>query len=349
MQKLRYDRRFCESNQPEKRKETKGMICMAENDDRQRPSQGQNQVHFNFAQLDPDIAGDVKVKGDGSDGGGFHVGGLLGEGIDLDDDSVASWMWPVMLILIWMLIYEIESVFFDTDMLGLAKLPVAMGAASQVSLMKGLTAWTAQMMVTHKFIGAILFILNRIFVLVVIVVASICTGFFHMSFGKILGNAILLLLCCFAGFLMHYPLGEMVRQWLILSTFAVGTVWFVTTVISIFFQGAKNHNLWFYVISHSTYPIVGASIGLYGLVMFTAVLCFKNSSQNKWLLVFGIGLLLLGLLLAFGCISHVHNLPGGSSSNIGAGIKLGIFMHLMAILLGTIRGVRDRTMYNYGY
>ena len=321
------------------------MIGMAENEDPRKDPQ----VKLNFAQLDPDISGDVQSKDSGGGIGGFHPGGILGEQIDLNDDSLAAWMWPVMLILIWMLIYEIESVFFDTDMLGLAKLPVAMGSASQVSIMKGLTAWTAQMMMAHKFIGTILFILNRIFVLLVIVLASICTGFFHMSFGKVLLNAILLLICSFAAFMMHYPLGKLIRQWLLLSTFSVGIVWFITTALSMFVQGTKNHNMWLYVVSHSTYPVVGASIGLYGLVIFMAVLCFKNASQNKWLLIFGIALVLLTLFLAFGVFVAMHRLPGGAGSNIGAGIKLGLFMHWMAILLGVIRGIRDRTMINYGY
>lgn len=294
---------------------------------------------MNFATMDDDA--DVSVKSSGRTAGlsGRHFS-FGHDNVDLDDDTVSSWMLPIGLILLWLVILLVEMVFFDTDANGLRRLPVAMGAASQISILKPMTAWVAKIMMAHKFLGALMFIFDRILLLLVLAISSICSGFMHATMMHWLGNSILLLICSGVAFLMHYPLGRLLKKWLIASGLGIGVPWIIMEFASFIAQGSHNHNSFLWIWDHATEPIVGASVGLYALVGFLIVTSIKNIRTSKWAPLVTIGLIVLALALL---VSRWMSLGGvDKGTMLGATLLMTVIMHFSGFIIGLIQGVHDR-------
>lgn len=297
---------------------------------------------MSFATLDAgdDVDVDRKIE---TGGGGHHFGHFDSD--LLDDDTMGSLMWPICLILIWLVVYQLEIVLTDTDAVGLRHWPVVMGNISSIGILKPMTAWVAKIMLAHRFFGALLFIFNRILVFIAMIICSITAGFIHTSLGHLLGNAIILLIVSGAVLAVGYPLGRFMKNWLILSATGIGFTWLICDLISFFFQHTKDTTSWFYVLVHSTTPIVGASVGVFGLLGLSIVLMAKSVNDSRVAQILLIVLIIMSavlLFLRFGTLSGLHYW-----TNTGAAIKLGTIMHFVGFGLGLIRGIHDRTFSGY--
>ena len=297
--------------------------------------------HLNFARLDdedrdydaPSVSDQVR-----------GVGGGRILDWNVNDDTIMSWQWPIGLALVWLLVLLIEMVFFDTDAKGLAKLPVVLGQPGSLSILKPMTMWVAKIAAAHRFLGALLFIFDRLLIFVAMAICSICAGFMHASLGHWFGNVILLMIVSFCAWLVHYPLSKLVKNWLILSATGIGFTWLVVEFMSFFVQGHHNTLSWLYEIGHSTEPIVGASVGLYGLVSFMLVICLKQIRQARWVPLLAIFLAVVSLALLYMRFSTLHGLQ--VYTNVGAALKLAVVMHFIGYLIGIFRGLHDRTVIN---
>lgn len=305
---------------------------MAENNAPQTP-------HLNFARLDDeDRDYDApSVSDEGRGGGGGHIFDW-----DVDDDTIMSWQWPVGLALLWLLVLLIEMVFFDTDAKGLAKLPVVLGQPSSLAILKPMTMWVAKIAAVHRFIGALLFIIDRLLVFIAMAICSICAGFMHASLGHWFGNVILLMILSGCAWFVHYPLSRLVKNWLILSGMGIGFTWLVVEFMSFFVQGHHDTMSWLYEVGHSSEPIVGASVGLYGLVAFMLVICLKQIREARWVPLLAIFLVVVSLALLYMRFSTLHDIQAWT--NVGAALKLAVIMHFVGYLIGIFRGFHDRTM-----
>lgn len=297
--------------------------------------------HLNFARLD-DEDRDYDAPSVSDQGRGAGGGRILDWNVD--DDAIMSWQWPIGLALVWLLVLLIEMVFFDTDAKGLAKLPVVLGQPGSLSILKPMTMGVAKIAAAHRFLGALLFIFDRLLIFVAMAICSICAGFMHASFGHWLGNVILLMILSFCAWLVHYPLSKLVRNWLILSATGIGFTWLVVEFMSFFVQGHHNTLSWLYEIGHSTEPIVGASVGLYGLVSFMLVICLKQIREARWVPLLAIFLVVVSLALLYMRFSTLHGLQ--VYTNVGAALKLAVVMHFIGYLIGIFRGLHDQTVIN---
>lgn len=301
------------------------------------------QPSLSFATLD-DVK-DVDVKSGSSNHGGgslFNKGDI---GSFLDDDTAAGLMWPICLILVWMVVYMLEVVISDNTAVGLRHWPVVIGNVSSLAVLKPMTAWVAKIMLAHRFLGAILFVFNRILVFVAMIISSICAGFIHMSLGHVFGNGIILLIVSGAGLAIMYPIGRLMKNWLILSATGIGFTWLIIDLLSFFMQGTSNHTGWLYEVCYSITPIVGASVGVYGLVGMMIVLLIKSvrDSRVAQLLLIVMVIIAISLLYSrFVSLNGVH-----VWTNTGAALKLSVWMHFVGFILGIIRGIQDRTMLGY--
>ena len=295
--------------------------------------------HLNFARLD-DEDRDYDAPSVSDQGRGVGGGRILDWNVD--DDTIMSWQWPIGLALVWLLILLIEMVFFDTDAKGLAKLPVVLGQPGSLSILKPMTMGVAKIAAAHLFLGALLFIFDRLLIFVAMAISSICAGFMHASLGHWFGNVILLIILSLCAWLVHYPLSKLVKNWLILSATGIGFTWLVVEFMSFFVQGHHNTLSWLYEIGHSTEPIVGASVGLYGLVSFMLVICLKQIRQARWVPLLAIFLAVVSLALLYMRFSTLHGLQ--VYTNVGAALKLAVVMHFIGYLIGIFRGLHDRTM-----
>lgn len=297
--------------------------------------------HLNFARLD-DEDRDYDAPSVSDQGRGVGGGRILDWNVD--DDTIMSWQWPVGLALVWLLVLLIEMVFFDTDAKGLAKLPVVLGQPGSLSILKPMTMGVAKIAAAHRFLGALLFIFDRLLIFVAMAICSICAGFMHASFGHLFGNVILLIILSLCAWLVHYPLSKLVKNWLILSATGIGFTWLVVEFMSFFVQGHHDTLSWLYEIGHSTEPIVGASVGLYGLVSFMLVICLKQIRQARWVPLLAIFLAVVSLALLYMRFSTLYGLQ--VYTNVGAALKLAVVMHFIGYLIGIFRGLHDRTVIN---
>lgn len=297
--------------------------------------------HLNFARLD-DEDRDYDAPSVSDQGRGVGGGRILDWNVD--DDTIMSWQWPIGLALVWLLVLLIEMVFFDTDAKGLSKLPVVLGQPGSLSILKPMTMGVAKIAAAHRFLGALLFIFDRLLIFVAMAICSICAGFMHASLGHWFGNVILLMILSLCAWLVHYPLSKLVRNWLILSATGIGFTWLVVEFMSFFVQGQHNTLSWLYEIGHSTEPIVGASVGLYGLVSFMLVICLKQIRQARWVPLLAIFLAVVSLALLYMRFSTLHGLQ--VYTNVGAALKLAVVMHFIGYLIGIFRGLHDRTVIN---
>lgn len=297
--------------------------------------------HLNFARLD-DEDRDYDAPSVSDQGRGVGGGRILDWNVD--DDTIMSWQWPIGLALVWLLILLIEMVFFDTDAKGLAKLPVVLGQPGSLSILKPMTMGVAKIAAAHRFLGALLFIFDRLLIFVAMAICSICAGFMHASLGHWFGNVILLIILSLCAWLVHYPLSKLVKNWLILSATGIGFTWLVVEFMSFFVQGHHNTLSWLYEIGHSTEPIVGASVGLYGLVSFMLVICLKQIRQARWVPLLAIFLAVVSLALLYMRFSTLYGLQ--VYTNVGAALKLAVVMHFIGYLIGIFRGLHDRTVIN---
>ena len=297
--------------------------------------------HLNFARLD-DEDRDYDAPSVSDQGRGVGGGRILDWNVD--DDTIMSWQWPIGLALVWLLILLIEMVFFDTDAKGLSKLPVVLGQPGSLSILKPMTMGVAKIAAAHRFLGALLFIFDRLLIFVAMAISSICAGFMHASLGHWFGNVILLIILSLCAWLVHYPLSKLVKNWLILSATGIGFTWLVVEFMSFFVQGHHNTLSWLYEIGHSTEPIVGASVGLYGLVSFMLVICLKQIRQARWVPLLAIFLAVVSLALLYMRFSTLHGLQ--VYTNVGAALKLAVVMHFIGYLIGIFRGLHDRTVIN---
>lgn len=297
--------------------------------------------HLNFARLD-DEDRDYDAPSVSDQGRGVGGGRILDWNVD--DDTIISWQWPIGLALVWFLVLLIEMVFFDTDAKGLAKLPVVLGQPGSLSILKPMTMGVAKIAAAHRFLGALLFIFDRLLIFVAMAICSICAGFMHASLGHWFGNVILLIILSLCAWLVHYPLSKLIRNWLILSATGIGFTWLVVEFMSFFVQGHHNTLSWLYEIGHSTEPIVGASVGLYGLVSFMLVICLKQIRQARWVSLLAIFLVVVSLALLYMRFSTLHGLQ--VYTNVGAALKLAVVMHFIGYLIGIFRGLHDQTVIN---
>lgn len=297
--------------------------------------------HLNFARLD-DEDRDYDAPSVSDQGCGVGGGRILDWNVD--DDTIMSWQWPIGLALVWLLVLLIEMVFFDTDAKGLAKLPVVLGQPGSLSILKPMTMGVAKIAAAHRFLGALLFIFDRLLIFVAMAICSICAGFMHASLGHWFGNVILLIILSLCAWLVHYPLSKLVKNWLILSATGIGFTWLVVEFMSFFVQGHHNTLSWLYEIGHSTEPIVGASVGLYGLVSFMLVICLKQIRQARWVPLLAIFLVVVSLALLYMRFSTLHGLQ--VYTNVGAALKLAVVMHFIGYLIGIFRGLHDQTVIN---
>lgn len=299
--------------------------------------------NLHFAQLgsDEDRDYDLAKSGHVSGGGGSHLG--LGDGLDLNDDTINAWLWPVGLALVWLVILLVEMVFFDTDAKGLAKLPVVMGQVSSIGIMKPITAFVAHIAAMSRFLGALLYILDRLVLFVVMAISAICAGFMHISMSHWFANVIVLLVVSGVAYMLEYPLGKLVKSWLFLSAMGIGFTWIVIEFISLFMQHSSKTMTWLYQVSHSTEPIVGASVGIYGILAMVLVICLKHIRDNMINSLFFIILLVMSIALLYMQFTNLH--VGQPFTNYGAGLRLGVWMHFVGYLLGIFRGAHDREAY----
>lgn len=85
-------------------------------------------------------------------------------------------------------------------------------------------------------------------------------------------------------------------------------------------------------MSSSTTPIVGASVGIYGLLAFTLVQALKRSFHSVWYLL--IVLVLFSISLALLYQRYVDGFITGTYNSIQAALLLGALMHFTGFAIG---------------
>lgn len=292
---------------------------------------------FDFPTLDDnkDVDADVGTNG---------KLGKLSSPFDGLGDNESSWIMPIGLIGVWILVFISELIFTGVSAKGLSHWPVVMGETSHIAIIKPVAAWIAQFAASHGAIGLILGFILKIVSVLVMAICAVVTSFVHASWGHLFGN--ILVFCILCGILVYLqvPLRTAVRQWFELSIMGIGFTWLIIEVISFVAQFFAKQQSWLYAVSHSVTPIVGASVGIYGLLGFTLFQTLRQLRQSRWVPLVLFGVLFLVIVLLYARWISLSDVRFATST--GSALVLGVLMHYVGFGIGCLHGLRARLFRN---
>ena len=288
---------------------------------------------FDFPTLDDNKDVDADV------GSNRNLGKLAGP-FDNLGDSASSWIMPVGLIGIWIIVFLFELIFTGVSAKGLSHWPVVMGETSHIAIIKPVAAWISQFAASHGAIGFLLGIILKLASVVVMAFCAVVTGFVHASWGHLFGNILVFCILCAILFYLQVPLKMAVREWFILNLTGIGFTWLIVEVVSFVAQFVAKQQTWLYAVSHSITPIVGASVGVYGLLGFTLFQTLRHLRQSRWVQLVLIGVLFLVIALLYARWTSLTDIKFATST--GSALLLGVIMHYVGFGIGCLHGLRTR-------
>jgi membrane associated rhomboid family serine protease len=266
--------------------------------------------------------------------------GNLSSPFDSLGDSAGSWLMPLALVGIWVLVFVIELIFTGVSAKGLSHWPVVMGETSHIAIIKPVSAWIAQFATSHGAIGLLLGFILKIASVVVMAICVLFAGFIHASWGHLFGNILVFLILCGILFFLQVPLRKAVREWFVLNLMGIGFTWLIVEVVSFVAQFLAKQETWLYAVSHSITPIVGASVGIYGLLGFTLFQTLRHLRQSRWVQLVLIVILFLVVALLYARWTSLSDVKFATST--GAALLLGVIMHYVGFGIGCLHGLRTR-------
>lgn len=284
----------------------------------------------------PTLNDDKDVNAD-TGGTGRTFGNLKNPFDDLND-SAGSWLMPLALVGIWLIVFIVELLTTGVSAKGLSHWPVVMGFTSHISIIKPVAAWVTNIAASHGAIGLLLGIILKIVSVAVMAVCVVVTSFLHASWGHLFGNIFIFIILCGVLFYLQVPLRKAVREWFVLSAMSIGFTWLVIEVVSFLLGFVLNHDSWIYVVTHSNTPIVGASVGIYGLLGFTLLQTLRHLRQSRWVQLLLIGMLFLVITLLYARWASLMDVK--LITTTGSALLLGVIMHFVGFGIGCLHGLR---------
>lgn len=190
-------------------------------------------------------------------------------------------------------------------------------------------------------LGILWVVLKPVAVLLSVGISSLLAFFFHASFPHAFTNMILYVGCVGLCIWFNLKVKVLFKQFISLSFFGIMLPW-----ISVYFLGfilSKIHitKNWMVAVSNSKIPIVGASVGLFGLLGLFLIITVMNLGKSRWnsLILIVLGTVTFALLG-----QQVLNYMNLSStiSSMGSTTVLVIVMHFTGYILGLIYGFTHR-------
>lgn len=290
---------------------------------------------FEFATL-----GDTKDV-DAKSSSGKHGGGMRSPFSGLEASS--SVLWPLVLVGIWLLVLIIEAIFTGFSAKGLGHWPVVMGDPSQISIMAPFTAWISHATAGKGLLTIFSFLLVKIASLIIMAVSVVCSAFMHANFLHFFGNVLVFAILTAALMFLGTDAATVVKEWFRIHCTSVGLVWLIVFVFSIILThlpivGAKLTFLT--VLSTSTTPVVGASIGIFGLLGYALMVNARSLRTSAWYQLLFIALIVLAIALLYSRFSDLLSVDW--STSFGTTTVMAVAMHYFGFVFGCVRGIRVR-------
>ena len=190
-------------------------------------------------------------------------------------------------------------------------------------------------------LGFLWLLLRPISILISIIVSSFMAFFFHASFAHVFGNVFVYSICVMLCLWFNLKVNVFFKQLISFSFFGIAIPW-----LSIYFIGfilSKIHitKNWLVVVSNSNIPIVGASVGLFGLLGLFEIITFMNLGKSRWNSLILIFLCVLTFALLGQQVLNYMDLSTHITSKSATSILV-VGMHFVGYILGLIYGFTNR-------
>lgn len=214
---------------------------------------------------------------------------------------LTGWYWPVGLIGLWLILFVFEKLVFHGQPLNqstLTRLPVLVGHMSisggtwGAAFLAHLYAWCS----SHAILGVLGKFLWILLLLVFSIFSALGSLLWHLSFGSLLSDGVLLILLMVAGRLIHWQYKDLLNRWVAFGLL-VYIPYLIAEFVGVFFRLAAVHhqpinpNTWYFLMWNSpngSLTITVAMMGLAGLILAQVI----KSAFHPWAAVW-IGLVLV--------------------------------------------------------
>lgn len=190
-------------------------------------------------------------------------------------------------------------------------------------------------------LGFLWLILRPISILISIIVSSFMAFFFHASFVHVFGNIIVYIICVMLCLWFNLKVDVFFKQLISFSFFGIAIPWLSIYFIGFILSKIQITKNWLVVVSNSNIPIVGASVGLFGLLGLFVIITFMNLGRSRWnsLILIFLGVLTFALLgqQVLNYMDLSTHITLKAATNI-----LVVVMHFMGYILGLIYGFSNR-------
>lgn len=254
------------------------------------------------------------------------------------------WLGIAILPVVWLFATGVAMMTTGVSNSGLVKGLVMVPNVNYLHLTAWLGTKLALVAGTSKIMMAIMLFLSFILKLVIMIVATVWGSLIHAGFGHWLANVILWFLAAAGLAYNRWSAEHVLLSWAKVQVSVNLLVWVIVGVLGTLLVHLKPQSQsWLAQLMASHVPIVGASVGLYGLVGILVVSSWTNRKDlafSRWLAVIG---LVVIVALVFTQVHAMGN-PGATMLRLdhGAVAKLVAWLHLFGLAGGLLVGWRSR-------
>ena len=213
-------------------------------------------------------------------------------------------------------------------------MPVVMGNVNDTLVFKAFDVMFSKL-------GFLWILLRFVGLIVSIVISSFFTIFFHATWVHVFSNIFLYGTCVLAFIYYRLDLSELFKRFFLINGFVISIVWFICYFVGSVFESMGITRNWLVELRVSDIPVVGASVGLFGLLGYLLIVSVKNVRVKSINFV----LMLTILVASFGLLgTQVTNYMDIADhvTKLGATTIFTVILHFVGYFVGLIFGWQNR-------